>query len=124
VPKLIPDLKLAFNNNFPIVVCGNNCHIKDRKVDARNIDRLRRFEHLHYYDISTEVGFNVDKPLLWLARELSDNSDLDDDEDSLIADLQQQVADLQQQVAALQQQMLASATKQDEILAILHNKED
>ncbi len=56
--------------NIPIVLVGNKCDIKDRKVKAKHIT-FHRKKNLQYYDISAKSNYNFEKPFLWLARKLS-----------------------------------------------------
>ncbi|KAB1254151.1 GTP-binding nuclear protein Ran [Camelus dromedarius] len=43
--------------------------IKDRKVKAKSIV-FHQKKNLRYYDISAKSNYNFEKPLLWLARKL------------------------------------------------------
>jgi GTP-binding nuclear protein Ran len=61
--------------NIPIVLCGNKVEIKDRKVKAKQIT-FHRKKNLQYYDISAKSNYNFEKPFLWLARKLADESTL------------------------------------------------
>jgi GTP-binding nuclear protein Ran len=56
--------------NIPIVLVGNKCDIKDRKVKAKHIT-FHRKKNLQYYDISAKSNYNFEKPFLWLARKLA-----------------------------------------------------
>ena len=52
---------------IPIVLCGNNAHIRDRKV---NNVTFHRKHNLQYFEISTKTHYNLEKPFLWLSRKL------------------------------------------------------
>ena len=58
--------------NVPIVLCGNKCDVKERKVKAKTIT-FHRKKNLQYYDISAKSNYNFEKPFLWLARKLTGN---------------------------------------------------
>eukprot|EP00929_Paragymnodinium_shiwhaense_P094969 TRINITY_DN55894_c0_g1_i1.p1 TRINITY_DN55894_c0_g1~~TRINITY_DN55894_c0_g1_i1.p1 ORF type:complete len:239 (-),score=49.58 TRINITY_DN55894_c0_g1_i1:872-1519(-) len=62
--------------NIPIVLVGNKCDVKDRKVKAKQITFHRR-KNLQYYDISAKSNYNFEKPFLWLARKLSGDAHLE-----------------------------------------------
>uniref|UniRef100_A0A8C5PBU7 GTP-binding nuclear protein Ran n=1 Tax=Leptobrachium leishanense TaxID=445787 RepID=A0A8C5PBU7_9ANUR len=62
--------------NIPIVLCGNKVDIKDRKVKAKSIV-FHRKKNLQYYDISAKSNYNFEKPLLWLARKLIGDPNLE-----------------------------------------------
>jgi GTP-binding nuclear protein Ran len=55
--------------NIPIVVVGNKVDVKDRKVKAKSMTYHRKF-NLQYFDISAKANYQLDKPFLWLARQL------------------------------------------------------
>jgi hypothetical protein len=56
--------------NIPIVLVGNKCDIKDRKVKPKHIT-FHRKKNLQYYDVSAKSNYNFEKPFLWLARKLA-----------------------------------------------------
>ncbi len=65
----------------PIVICGNKCDRRDRKVPIANIDIHRTLSTewdrtVHYYDISSKSNYNFDKPFLFMARQLTNKEDL------------------------------------------------
>ena len=60
---------------IPIVLVGNKCEVKDRKVKARQIT-FHRKKNLQYYDISAKSNYNFEKPFLWLARKLAGDNTL------------------------------------------------
>jgi GTP-binding nuclear protein Ran len=51
--------------NIPIVLVGNKCDVKDRKVKAHRIT-FHRMHNLAYFDISAKSNYNFDKPFLKL----------------------------------------------------------
>jgi len=61
--------------NIPIVLTGNKVEIKDRKVKAKQIT-FHRKKNMQYYDISAKSNYNFEKPFLWLARKLANDSSL------------------------------------------------
>ena len=61
--------------NIPVVICGNKCDVKDRKVDPSQIT-FHRKHGLQYYDISSKTNYNYDKPFLYLARKVTGQVDL------------------------------------------------
>ena len=62
-----------------IVLVGNKCDIKERKVMAKDI---RRFA-LPYFDISAKSMYNFEKPFLFLARKMINNELLEFTETTL-----------------------------------------
>lgn len=62
-------------SNPPILLSGNKVDVKDRKVKAKTITFHRKKE-MQYYDLSVKSNYNLDKPLLWLARKLMKDPDL------------------------------------------------
>ncbi len=63
-------------DNIPMVLCGNKCDMKDRKVKAKQIT-FHRKKNLQYYDISAKSNYNFEKPFLWLARKLAGEAALE-----------------------------------------------
>ena len=61
--------------NIPIVLCGDNAESKDRKVKAEQIT-FHHEENRQYYDISIKSNYNLEKPLIWLARKLMGDNTL------------------------------------------------
>ncbi len=65
----------------PIVICGNKCDKKNRKVLPNQIDihRILSTEwdtNVHYYDISAKTNYDFEKPFLFIARQLTGKEDL------------------------------------------------
>jgi len=63
------------HHSIPKVICGNKTDMKDRKVKIRYITWPKRQGH-QYYDISVKNLFNIHRPFLYLARELTKRDDL------------------------------------------------
>ena len=61
--------------NIPICLCGNKVEIPDRKVKAKKIN-FHRENKLQYYDISAKSNYNIEKPFLWIARNLIGDNEL------------------------------------------------
>jgi len=59
----------------PVVLVGNKCDVKERRVRAKHITYHRK-KNLQYFDISAKSNYNFDKPFLWLARALVGSPDL------------------------------------------------
>ena len=74
VPNWHKDL-VRVCENIPIVLCGNKCDVKDRKVKPKQIT-FHRKKNLQYYDISAKSNYHFEKPFLWLARKLVGNPNL------------------------------------------------
>ena len=53
--------------NIPMVLCGNQVDVKDRKVEAKS-SAFHRKKTLQYNDISAESDYSFEEPSLWLAR--------------------------------------------------------
>lgn len=51
--------------HIPIVLCGNKCDVKERRVRPSEIDT-----DLEYYDISAKSNYNFEKPFLYLVKSL------------------------------------------------------
>lgn len=61
--------------DIPIVLCGNKVDVGTRAVKAKSVQYHRK-KHLQYYDISAIANYNIEKPFLWLARQLVQKEDL------------------------------------------------
>ncbi|KAJ6236325.1 gtp-binding nuclear protein ran [Anaeramoeba flamelloides] len=57
-------------DTIPMVLVGNKCDIKDRKVRAKQITFHRR-KNIPYYEISAKSNYNFEKPFLSLVRKLT-----------------------------------------------------
>jgi len=58
----------------PIVLVGNKVDVKDRAVKAKAIT-FHRKKNLQYYELSVKSNFNIEKPFLYLIRQIAhDNS--------------------------------------------------
>eukprot|EP01068_Selenidium_serpulae_P010739 Selendium_serpulae@DN5521_c0_g1_i1.p3 len=60
---------------IPIVLVGNKVDITDRQVKARQI-QFHRKRNLQYYDVSARTNYNFERPFLWLARRLTNQTGL------------------------------------------------
>eukprot|EP00923_Selenidium_pygospionis_P056376 GHVN01098407.1.p1 GENE.GHVN01098407.1~~GHVN01098407.1.p1 ORF type:complete len:225 (-),score=35.12 GHVN01098407.1:250-924(-) len=60
---------------IPIVLVGNKVDVSDRQVKARQI-QFHRKRNLQYYDVSARTNYNFERPFLWLARRLTNQSAL------------------------------------------------
>lgn len=56
-----------------VVLCGNKYDSKYKRVKPEEIDS----QDLQYYNISSRTGYNVEKPFLYLLRQLSGYQDLE-----------------------------------------------
>eukprot|EP00995_Heteronema_vittatum_P003072 NODE_1457_length_966_cov_816.559433_g1007_i0.p1 GENE.NODE_1457_length_966_cov_816.559433_g1007_i0~~NODE_1457_length_966_cov_816.559433_g1007_i0.p1 ORF type:complete len:215 (-),score=101.23 NODE_1457_length_966_cov_816.559433_g1007_i0:249-893(-) len=61
--------------NIPIVLVGNKVDVMERAVKAKQIT-FHRKKNLQYYDISAKSNYNFEKPFLWLAKKLANDSAL------------------------------------------------
>eukprot|EP01060_Flectonema_neradi_P000052 TRINITY_DN1004_c1_g1_i1.p1 TRINITY_DN1004_c1_g1~~TRINITY_DN1004_c1_g1_i1.p1 ORF type:complete len:235 (+),score=74.75 TRINITY_DN1004_c1_g1_i1:60-707(+) len=62
-------------DNIPLVLVGNKVDVMERTVKARQIT-FHRKKSLQYYDISAKSNYNFEKPFLWLAKKLANDSNL------------------------------------------------
>ena len=75
VPQWILDFKRVCPNS-PIILVGNKCDIKERKVKAVQISEFTHKESIIYFDISAKSNYNFEKPFLVAARKLTHNDNL------------------------------------------------
>eukprot|EP00993_Chasmostoma_nieuportense_P003460 NODE_4174_length_830_cov_589.017070_g4016_i0.p1 GENE.NODE_4174_length_830_cov_589.017070_g4016_i0~~NODE_4174_length_830_cov_589.017070_g4016_i0.p1 ORF type:complete len:215 (-),score=49.60 NODE_4174_length_830_cov_589.017070_g4016_i0:122-766(-) len=61
--------------NIPIVLTGNKVDVMERAVKAKQIT-FHRKRNLQYYDISAKSNYNFEKPFLWLAKKLANDTNL------------------------------------------------
>lgn len=59
----------AVCGNIPIVLCGNKVEVKNRKIKRKQITYHQK-KTIPYFEMSVKADYNLEKPLLWLAREL------------------------------------------------------
>ncbi|KAL0217040.1 hypothetical protein RCL1_007523 [Eukaryota sp. TZLM3-RCL] len=69
------DLVRVAGDKIPIVLCGNKCDVKDRKVKAKQIT-FHRLRNLQYYDISAKSNYNFEKPFLYIMKQLTGDAQL------------------------------------------------
>ena len=74
VPNWHRDLTQIWRN-IPIVLVGNKVRLTGRNTKPSQIT-FHRKKNLQYYDISTKLNYNLEKPFLWLARKLSGDNQL------------------------------------------------
>lgn len=60
-------------DGIPIVLVGNKVDCPDRAVKAKMIT-FHRKRSLQYYDVSAKSNYNFEKPFLWLAKKLANDS--------------------------------------------------
>ena len=82
VPNWHRDLERVCGK-IPIVLVGNKCDMKERRVRIKNITYHQR-KNMPYFDISAKSNYNFEKPFRWLARTLTGCSDLRFMEDTAI----------------------------------------
>lgn len=75
IPSWYKDVRRVCDN-IPIVLVGNKCDIKDRKVQPKSILFHKR-NNLQYYDISAKSNFNIQKPFLYLLQQLTGQKELE-----------------------------------------------
>lgn len=56
--------------DVPVVVLGNKVDVADRAVRPQEGSAIARKHRVQYYDVSAKSRFNLEMPLLWLARKL------------------------------------------------------
>ena len=62
--------------DIPAVLVGNKCDVRDRYVTAKSITFHRKV-NLPYCDMSVKTEYNIEKPMLWLARKLARDPQLE-----------------------------------------------
>ena len=66
----------------PIILVGNKCDIRQRKVNRQTIDAFMHTDfiannnNVTYFNISAKSNYNYDKPFLYLARILTNDNHL------------------------------------------------
>lgn len=69
----VPDWHKALERvceKIPMVLCGNKCDKRERKVKTRQIT-FHRKKNLKYFDISAKSNYNYEKPFLFIARKIA-----------------------------------------------------
>ena len=61
--------------SIPIVILGNKVDMPNREVKAKMIT-FHRKKGCQYYDISAKSNYNFEKPFLWLARHMANDTSL------------------------------------------------
>lgn len=72
--RKLRNLTTINNNPIPVIVCGNKVDCKDRKVKHEQISEARTKDVYKYVEISAKSNFNFEKPFLYIARALLNNS--------------------------------------------------
>ncbi len=62
--------------SLPLVICGNKCELRERKIDPVSLIQLSRRYQCSYYDISAKSLYNQDKPFLSILRLLTRDNTL------------------------------------------------
>ena len=106
VPNWYRDLTRVVET-VPMVLCGNKCEIKDRKVRAKSIT-FHRKKNLQYYDISAKSNYNFEKPFKWLARRLCGDWNLQFIEAPALAPPEMRMTD--EQIRELERERAEAAT--------------
>ncbi len=71
--ELVPAAKSV---GMKVVLCGNKADLRGEQVSDTLIASYLKEKLVYYYSISTKANYNFDKPLIYLARELSEHQDL------------------------------------------------
>ncbi|KAL0219882.1 hypothetical protein P9112_005535 [Eukaryota sp. TZLM1-RC] len=69
------DLVRVTGDGIPIVLVGNKCDVKERRVKPKQITFHRR-RNLQYYDISAKSNYNFEKPFLYIMKKLTGDPNL------------------------------------------------
>jgi len=77
---VIPGWRRALGcTDMPILLTGNKADVRNddsREISAQDITWHRRY-NWQYYDVSATSGYNIMKPLLWVARKATADSALE-----------------------------------------------
>ncbi|EQC31607.1 GTP-binding nuclear protein Ran, partial [Saprolegnia diclina VS20] len=68
VPNWYHDIRRVCEH-IPIVLCGNKVDVERHKVKPKHIT-FQREKNLTYVEMSVKANYNIETPLLWLARKL------------------------------------------------------
>lgn len=67
-------------SDIPVALCGNKVdNGRDRQVMPKEISDFlhhQKINNMQYFDISARSNYNIEKPLLWLARKLRNDDGL------------------------------------------------
>lgn len=75
IPKWYRDL-VHICKSIPTVLCGTKIDIQEREMEAKPIVSHWK-KDLKYYELSAVSNYNLEKPFLWLARQLIGEPKLD-----------------------------------------------
>lgn len=76
LPSWYKDLVRVCGDGIPIVVVGNKCDSKERKVKPKDI-LFHRKHNLQYFDVSARSNYNFEKPFRYILRKLANAPTLD-----------------------------------------------
>ena len=91
--KLFSDKTTILKNNENIVVLGNKCDLKEKKIDKDLINKFIKDKQLQYFETSAKEGINIDKYFLYMIenllkqRENNENINISDDSEEKIEKL-------------------------------------
>ena len=91
--KLFSDKTTILKNNENIVVLGNKCDLKEKKIDKDLINKFIKDKQLQYFETSAKEGINIDESFLYMAenllkqRENNENINISDDSEEQIVKL-------------------------------------
>lgn len=91
--KLFSDKTTILKNNENIVVLGNKCDLKEKKIDKDLINKFIKDKKLQYFETSAKEGINIDESFLYMAenllkqRENNENINISDDSEEQIVKL-------------------------------------
>jgi len=101
-------------DTIPMVLVGNKVDAPDRVVKAKMIN-FHRKKTLQYYDISAKTNYNFEKPFLWLAKRLANDSTLVFVAETLTAHAEYDMSEEQKrQLAAELEEAMAEPLPDDE----------
>lgn len=76
VPSWYRDVVRVCGTDIPIVLVGNKAEVPDRTVKANQVN-FHKSKNIPYFEISVKRRYNVEKPLLSLARSLAHDTSLE-----------------------------------------------
>ena len=91
--KLFSDKTTILKNNENIVVLGNKCDLKEKKIDKDLINKFIKDKQLQYFETSAKEGINIDESFLYMIenllkqRENNENINISDDSEEQIVKL-------------------------------------
>ena len=91
--KLFSDKTTILKNNENIVVLGNKCDLKEKKINKDLINKFIKDKQLQYFETSAKEGINIDESFLYMTenllkqRENNENINISDDSEEQIVKL-------------------------------------